>query len=258
MAQGTLFDAYQGSRLVRVLSDLTLADTPVSHKNFALRLGEFIDLSDAFALSDQLRSLPRLRFKAAETADLETLKNTFMAAQSNAIDAIMASFVPMEASPGSGRPMPLPRLSDERFAQPQQLQEAYHRFYTLHQSDMEGHVLRIRHQIKEAAQQHSEAMMQLNTLDNAVSDALLPHQRKLLTIIPRLMNMRFQQLLTQHQQQHIDTNTDDSAALWQAPGQWLAQYHQELQSVMLAELELRFLPVLGMIEAMENEESPAL
>ena len=53
--------AQNGSRLVRLLTDFARADTEVSRRSSAERLGELIDLSDSISLSSthlQLASLP--------------------------------------------------------------------------------------------------------------------------------------------------------------------------------------------------------
>ena len=44
---------------------------------------------------------------------------------------------------------------------------------------------------------------------------------------------------------------DAAAAV--APAAWLADFHEELKRVLLAELDLRLQPTVGLIEALRNE-----
>ena len=253
MAQAALFESYQGSRLVRVLSEILALDVPLTHKQFALKLGELVDLSDSFALSDQLRSLPRLRFTpATDTDESPDPQQQFMRWQAETVQSMVAHF---ERSEGH-RPLQLPGLSDEKFRQPQQALDAYLRFYALHQSEMDGKVLRLRHQVREAAKQHSPSMLQLATLDAALNDTLNQHQRRLLAVIPRLLGFRFHQLLQEHQAELAQQQRSDNLEQWHASDSWHARFLHEMQSVMLAELELRLQPIIGMLDAM-GSEAPA-
>ena len=41
---------------------------------------------------------------------------------------------------------------------------------------------------------------------------------------------------------------------WVAPGGWLHQFRQEMQTLLLAELETRLEPVQGLLDALNHEE----
>jgi hypothetical protein len=51
----------------------------------------------------------------------------------------------------------------------------------------------------------------------------------------------------------VDNEQPDDPALWMQPGGWLANFCRELQGVLLAELDLRLQPTVGLIEALSNE-----
>jgi hypothetical protein len=48
---------------------------------------------------------------------------------------------------------------------------------------------------------------------------------------------------------------EDKPALWMQPGAWLERFCGELKAVLLVELDVRLLPTVGLIEAMNNEKT---
>ena len=45
----------------------------------------------------------------------------------------------------------------------------------------------------------------------------------------------------------------DDPAMWMRPGAWLANFRDELLEALLAELDVRLQPAMGLIEAFSNE-----
>ena len=74
-------------------------------------------------------------------------------------------------------------------------------------------------------------------MDAAFEGILIEREKKLLTTLPSLMERRFKQLQTERSQQEG----------------WLARFGQELQTVLLAELDLRLQPTLGLLEAFNDQ-----
>jgi hypothetical protein len=139
--------------------------------------------------------------------------------------------------------------------------EPYHRFYAAHQREFESRVRPLQLVVRDAIRGLSPEMMQLVALDEGVGDALSVHTRKYLAVIPQLLAKRFDLLLAESQQgdaaAHRDGQEDraDEALLktWTASSGWLGRFYQEMQGLLLAELELRLLPILGLVEA-ANEQ----
>ncbi|MBK6639586.1 MAG: DUF3348 family protein [Rhodocyclaceae bacterium] len=65
---------------------------------------------------------------------------------------------------------------------------------------------------------------------------------------------RFARLRAGHLENLDETGGQDDPALWLAPGAWLAVFRQDIAAVLLAELELRLQPTLGLLEALRNEK----
>lgn len=89
-------------------------------------------------------------------------------------------------------------------------------------------------------------------LDAAFEGILVEREARLLSTIPSLMEKRFNQL----RKAHLQTQpTDDAPDLWMKPGAWMARFCAELQTVLLAELDLRLQPAVGLLEALHNEKT---
>jgi hypothetical protein len=107
----------------------------------------------------------------------------------------------------------------------------------VHQRDMELIVKKFRVKARARLAEASPALKQLAALDAAFDGILIEREKKLLATLPSLMERRFQHLKTTHSQ----------------PVGWLASFGQALQAVLLAELELRLQPTLGLIEALNDQ-----
>ena len=70
-------------------------------------------------------------------------------------------------------------------------------------------------------------------------------QRKSFAVIPKLLAVRFEQLLREH------SNKQDSQLDGEA---WLHKFRTEMQGVLLAELEVRLQLVQGTIEAIHEDQ----
>lgn len=107
----------------------------------------------------------------------------------------------------------------------------------------------------------STPLARLAALDEALRDTLSVAIRRRLAVIPQLLGQRFDALLREQGERRNDAGPADHAELptaetweqWRQPGGWLGRFLQDMQGLLLAELELRLLPVLGLIEAVDEE-----
>ncbi len=256
MTQAPAYFSYESSRLVNFLSSLAVSDAKVSHKNFADKLGRLIDLSDSFALSETLRGLPRIDYEPNTAATTEIITEEFLKARAEMVQSIIKSFVPDAGT----LPFNLPIPDADTMVDGKTAIEPYLRLYTLHQSDMGYRVQKIRIRVREAISGRSSTLAQLAALDAALGDTLSVHTRKTFTVIPKLLGKRFQhlhnehqQIRNEHQQTHASQEQDDNPELWVQTGGWLDKFYKEMQGLLLAELELRLQPVVGLIEALDEE-----
>ena len=85
-------------------------------------------------------------------------------------------------------------------------------------------------------------------IDEALSDALAHHSRRYLSAVGGLLGQRLEYLYKQHQQA-LEAGADPESS-WADTRE---QYRREAQGLLLAEIEARLLPSLGLIEALNEE-----
>ena len=230
MTQASSQLSLNGSRLVRCLTELAVTDVEISHSRFAGRLGQLIDLADSITLSSALGKLPTMAFEpaAVETA---AVTDKFLGMRTTIMRSVIRSFDPCAG--GSRIKLPVPRAdspSDTAAAY-----EPYLRFYRAHQREFDLRIQRLQLQVREAATGFSPELAQLAALDSVLGDTLALHTRKFFTVIPRLLGKHFEQLAGEYPPMELHEHFCD-----------------DMQGLLLAEIETRLLPVLGLIEALNT------
>ena len=230
------------SRLVRFLTDLSVSDTQVSHRQFTERLGQLIDFSDSITLSEaharalEVENEDAEEFRAGITAE-------FLRARSTIVQAAMRSFFP-----GSGPSRLKWPTAGALPADPTEAVAPCLKFYQQQQGDIDSKIRGLHLRTRAAIAPLSVNLARICAIDEALSDALASHSRRYLSAISSLLGRRLAFLYDQCQQR-LDDNTDPQAA-------WLEtreQYRRETQGLLLAEIETRLLPALGLIEALNEE-----
>lgn len=226
MTQASPHLAPSGSRLVRFLTDLDVSATAVSHKHFAQRLGQLIDLADSISISSAHGKLRSMAFES-RTVSNEAVQREFLRARTAMMQSVIDSF-----DTGAG-------TSRIKLPPPTAASEPYLKFYAAHQRQIDLKILRLQAQVRDAVAGLSPGLAQLCALDTALGDTLAVHSRKFFALVPGLLQQYLEPLLDENQDQ-------------------LAPLHERLcakmQGLLLAEIEARLLPVLGLIEA-TNEHS---
>jgi hypothetical protein len=186
------------------------------------QLAEHINLTDAFKLSDQLRSLARMPFTAApgDTEKAITdIKTCFLEERSQLIHKLIQKSTPS---------------IDNRHLKPgiEENIENLKRFYILQQNEMDQHIHKLRQRIRDVMQGISPAMQQLAILDTLMAETTVKQARMAFSQLPQKLQTRFNSL----QQQPDGYN----------------QFLHDMQSLLLAECETRLLPLMGLIEALDE------
>jgi hypothetical protein len=225
-----------GSRLVRFLSELALSDARVSHERFVHRLGRLFDLSDSIAISAALAA-PAASDSCAEAGAVDTILADFRTERQQMMAALMRAFEPGQR----GRlrfPLDREQAPQDRAA----MREACVRFYAAQQRELELRVRNLRDWVRQSVAQLSPALRQLARLDGTLDDTVAPRSRRQLAVVPQLLALRIDRLLEDHETLEGE---------WEATAARLAH---ETQGLLLAELDARLLPVLGLIEAIDDNE----
>jgi hypothetical protein len=242
---------FHSSKLIRCLADLSIADTVAPGNAFAEKLGLWIHFTDAITLhavhNDSIASPPQMQPGAQSEAHLAAAE--FGRRQAALINAIVKSCSTTSGKAHITLPAPILEL-------PLNLAAAYapyRRFYEAHQRDMELNVQPLRVNAREALAKASPRLKKLAELDATLEKILRERETKLLSKVPALLRKRFDQLFKEHQQTLTDARQADNPADWTQAGAWLARFRDDLQMLLLAELELRLQPAIGLIEAFKQD-----
>ncbi len=230
MARALTRTNFHSSRLIRVLCDLSLVNAVDPGRGFAEKLGEWLNLNDAIMLCaahNAAAAGPTPQQTGRKTALSLALGDDFAHKRADLVSSITKSVLPA-AKPGEP--------NDDAAAY-----EPYRRYYLGHQRHMESRVRPLRAQVRAALANVSPALGQLVALDTVFDEILGDRESKFLSTIPSLLARRFEQLQKTSQQNLIE------------PQDWLARFGHELQTVLLAELDLRLQPTVGLIEAYNHE-----
>ena len=229
---------FNSSRFVRFLVELSIVDAAESKQAFAERLGQWLDFADAIALHAAHGSAAAQRSGAESST---ALANEFAAARAAWASSIAASCAKW------------PTLAAAADLDPAAAYAPYRRFYSAQQGEMDVAIRPWRNKARQALAQAGSKLGQLASLDGALDKILGARERQLLATVPALLERRFALLASAHRQRLAETGQPDDPTRWGAPGGWLADFGKELTMVLLAELDLRLQPTVGLIEALSNE-----
>ncbi|MDB5822310.1 MAG: hypothetical protein JWR21_1014 [Herminiimonas sp.] len=264
--------SFHSSKLIRCLADLDMVDAVEPGDRFAEKLGLWVNFADAIALSAvhsegpcgpasgaasraEARSASRAEseMQPAMRAERQPAEHLAIAAEFDKIQAALVSSITRSFTPSLGKThikLPTPMLE-----LPLDLRAAYApygRFYEAHGRDMEMTLQPLRVNVRAALAKASPKLRKLAELDAMFEAILQAREKQLLSKVPALLRKRFDQLFGLHQQKLIDTWQSDVLSHWTRPGGWLARFCSDMQMLLLAEMELRLQPTLGLVEAFND------
>ncbi|MDO8719741.1 MAG: DUF3348 domain-containing protein [Polaromonas sp.] len=235
---------FSSSRLVRLLSDLASVDVETSKQDVAERLGGWLGVFDAITLHAAHQSINTVD----EKKQLDVLpgrpfdpEEEFHRVRTALVKSITAS----GASPASSKQLSNPVRHPGAATETDAGYAPYHQRYLDQQRQMALRIDALRAYIRQAITKVSPQLGQLAGFDTVMEQMLGGREQKLLSTVPVLLERRFEHLRTAQRQ--------DDPALWPQAGGWLDVFGKELEEVLLAELEFRLQPVVGLIEAFSNE-----
>jgi hypothetical protein len=243
---------FHSSKLIRCLADLAIGDTVERGNAFAEKLGLWIHFADAINLSavhNGSIANPPKTLSEAQVAPRAAARTEFDRIQAGLVNSIMKSCSPNAGKTHNSLPTPNLELPLDLAA----AYAPYRRFYEAHQRNMELSIQPLRFNVRDALAKASPRLRKLADLDATLEKILRERESKLLAKVPVLLKKRFDQLFKEHQQKLLNTQQADNPAGWAQAGGWLARFCNDLQMLLLAELELRLQPTMGLIEACNEE-----
>lgn len=238
---------FHSSKLIRCLSDWAALDAVNPGDVFAEQLSQWIHFADAITLSavhnDNAASVVKIQPDAqiAARAAIE-----FDRVQAVLAESVMRSFFPSSGKSFITLPEPMLELPTDITA----AYTPYRQFYEAHQREMELRIQPLKIHVRDAAATMSARLKKLAHLDATFEKILRDRENKLLSKVPVLLGNRFDQLFKEHLQRYADTEKTDNPAMWGQEGGWLSRFYNDMQMLLLAEIELRLQPTMGLIEAL--------
>lgn len=223
--------------LVRLLVGLTDAAVSAPTQPLAERLGQWLGWADAIALSGALNgAAPAVAAGAvAEEGAGQGEYALLSASLRDAIEAINA--------PPTRRQGPWGGAHTGKSAAAPVDYPSYRQRYVAQQQKMETRIAELRARLRAMLASRTPEMARLALVDAAMEQALAPREQTLLLNVPALLEQHFNALKQAAESQETPTS--------QA---WLNVFRKDMQSVLLAELDLRLQPIEGLLEALRDSE----
>ncbi|RKE37578.1 uncharacterized protein DUF3348 [Paraburkholderia sp. BL23I1N1] len=244
--------AFSGPALIRILARLTDVDVPESSQSLSDRLSQWLGWTDAIALSSALNNNPPAvaagarAFSDAEERECARVRTSL--ANAIAGDSVLTAARrrgPAAHTLAQGAPTDAP-VDYAVFRQ---------RYLSIQQT-METGIGTLRGRLRAMLAARTPAMARLAVVDAVMERALSERERSLLAAVPGLLAGHFERLRQAEQQTLADADATASpeavTAAPATPGAWLDQFRKDMQSVLLAELDVRLQPVEGLLAALRT------
>jgi hypothetical protein len=223
---------FSSSSLVGLLGELALLETETSKQDFAERLGQWLGVFEGMTLHaahQASQACEPAKPSAARPAAKPGLTDEFQRVRTTLVKAIQASTAASAKNQGLISDAPTQASAEDAPYAP------HHQRYLQQQRTMGLKIEVLRAQARQAMSPRSPRLAELARFDAVMEQMLGGREHKLLASVPALLERRFEHLRASGQ-----------------PG-WPERFGKDLQRILLAELEVRLQPVMGLIEALSNE-----
>ncbi|RDK02722.1 DUF3348 domain-containing protein [Paraburkholderia lacunae] len=246
MVQAPQRTAFSGPTLIRLLARLTDVDVPESTQSLSDRLSQWLGWTDAIALSSALNGAPPAvasgarAFGNAEENECARVRTSL----AHAIAGDSAFAGARRRGPARAPVQGAPADAAVDYA-------VFRQRYLSLQQEMETGIGNLRGRLRQILAARTPAMTRLAVMDAVMERALSPREQNLLAAVPGLLAAHFERLRQAGQDTPADAQASGDAAAV-TPGAWLDVFRKDMQSVLLAELDLRFQPVEGLLAALRT------
>lgn len=245
---------FNSSRLTRFLTENAMIDAAPVADDVGQKLGDWLNFRQAIALHCVLN--PEQQPAAPQPAHLRRAGVMTAEALTRHVDKVRAQLeqsIAQGAPSGSGLTrIDMPPAELDEPIEPKTAYEPYRRFYAAHQRQMEVSLQTLRSQVRGQLSKGAPSLQQLASLDAAFENILSEREAVLLGKVAKLHEKRFAQALKQHLKKQAEAPTvgsDAASASALSPMAWLLPLRQAMRTALLAELDTRLQPVLGLVEA---------
>ncbi len=246
MPQASHWTSVRGPTFIRLLARLTDVDVRSSRQSLSDRLGQWLDWTHAVALSTTLDGKP---------SEVDVDAQAFGRAEEDECARVRRTLVASIAGEGifaTSRQRGVEHASTEEEGAPEAVDySVFRQRYLAIQRSMQAATGNLRGRLRDMLAQQSVDMARLADVDAVMERVLSPREQALLARVPALLGDRFERLRQAEQKALAEAQVAEVAPAT-TPGAWLDVFRQDVQSVLLAELDVRFHPVEGLLAALRT------
>ncbi len=254
MTRPAALSSVNSSRLIRFLTENELIGVAAQAEDVGHRLGDWLNFRQAIALHKLLADAPAPMTPPGRRAALMHAED--LRTHVYKVRAALEQSIVQGAAPGSGlSSIDLPLAELDQPIDPQPAFEPCRRYLNAHQRQMEAVISTLRQQVRGQVSK-LPALQALVALDAQFESILNDRETLWLGKVIPLLEKRFHQALKQHLKNQTEAQAE--ATPLEAPNApaWLAPIRQLLQNALLAELDTRLQPTMGLLEAFTSENAP--
>ncbi|MDQ0009112.1 hypothetical protein J2T07_001289 [Luteibacter jiangsuensis] len=215
----------RGPTFIRLLARLTDVETPPSSQSLSDRLSQWLEWTHAIALSTALDGAPSA--PAENVPVLGGAQEECTRARASLVNAITgARELVLSGDREVGRGVGVDETTDYTL---------FRQRYLALQRSMQATTGKLRGRLRDMLAVESPALARLAEVDAVMELALSPREQTLLGAVPAVLGGHFDRL--RHREQA-------------GSGAWMDVFRKDMRSVLLAELDVRFQPVDGLLAAL--------
>lgn len=207
-----------GPPFIRLLAALADRNAPRTGPDLSDRLSQWIDWTRAVALSRALDG------RLPAPAHAEPAAVAALAEECARVRAGLVATITQPADPD--KPVPVDPI-------------AYRQRCLTVQRAMLTATGRLRGQLRDRLAAEPGELARLAEVDAAMELALSPREQQLLASVPALLGLRFEHLRESAGSTEVDPDSG-----------WLHNFRSDMQAVLMAELDVRFHPIEGLLAAL--------
>lgn len=230
-----------GHALIRLLARITDTGTPAPPQSLTDRLGQWLDWRHAVPLAATLDARPSASKRP--DAGIDDDEREFARVRASLVAAIEGD---RAFAPGT--------RADTDDAASAEMTLYRQRYLTLQQI-MEGETGRLRARLRKRLAAHGGSRERLAAIDAVMEQTIGVQERALLAPLPGLLATHF----TRSRSAAVDAGgamaTGSPPPV--GPATWRAGFHRDMKQLLLAELDIRMQPALGLLAALRTTTSEA-
>lgn len=224
-----------GPTLIRLLARLTEVEAPEPGRSLAAELGQWLGWTDAVALSSALNG------GAQPAPSREAVASEDVARDCARVRAALAKAINDNGSTAS-RSRAQTRVQPPGDGDTTADYAIHRQRYLSLQQSMETAIAALRGRLRALLSAQGADMARLAAVDAVMERVLGAREQALLIAVPSMLEAHFERLR--------QAGETAQARDQRAPAAWLRAFRDDMRAVLLAELDIRFQPVEGLLAAL--------